>query len=90
MKANHLGVQVRLLGAALLVLAASLPVRADYQSTVLSQGPIGYWRLNETTATTANTLATNRVPGAQARMEFTTIRPHASWQDRSRAVCGGF
>ncbi len=49
MKTNHLGVQARLLAAAGLVLAASLPALADYQSTVLSQGPIGYWRLNETT-----------------------------------------
>jgi hypothetical protein len=35
-------------GAVLLAAAAVLPVRADYQSTVLSQGPVGYWRLNET------------------------------------------
>ena len=37
------------LAAALIILAAILPARADYQSTVLSQGPVGYWRLNETT-----------------------------------------
>jgi hypothetical protein len=29
---------------------ASFSARADYQSTVLSQNPVGYWRLNETTA----------------------------------------
>lgn len=39
----------RLAGAVLLAAAAALPARADYQSTVLSQGPVGYWRLNETT-----------------------------------------
>ena len=33
---------------------------ADYQSTVLSQGPVGFWRLNETTPPSAVTvLATN-------------------------------
>jgi len=33
------------------ILAATLAAsaRADYQSTVLAQGPVGYWRLNETT-----------------------------------------
>jgi hypothetical protein len=30
-------------------LCGILPARADYQSTVLSQSPQGYWRLNETT-----------------------------------------
>ena len=39
----------RMAGTALLAAAAVLPVRADYQSTVLSQGPVGYWRLNEST-----------------------------------------
>ncbi len=37
------------LGSALLVtLSAGLPAHADYQSTVLSQNPAGFWRLNET------------------------------------------
>jgi len=35
----------------MLLLAA--PTRADYQSTVLAQGPFTYWRLNETTPTTS-------------------------------------
>ena len=34
----------------LLAFSASLSARADYQSTVLSQAPVGYWRLNETIA----------------------------------------
>jgi hypothetical protein len=38
-----------LLSATLLAGIAS-SARADYQSTVLSQNPAGYWRLNETTA----------------------------------------
>src|SRR5712671_1900986 len=38
----------RLAAAALLALCSVLPARADYSSTVLSQGPVGYWRLNET------------------------------------------
>ena len=31
------------------MLAITLPAIADYPSTVISQGPVGYWRLNETT-----------------------------------------
>ena len=40
---------LRIAGALLLAAAAALPARADYPSTVLSQSPVGYWRLNETT-----------------------------------------
>jgi hypothetical protein len=38
-------------GAIALALFAASPARAqyDYPSTVLAQGPVGYWRLNETT-----------------------------------------
>jgi hypothetical protein len=36
-------------GASLLAFAGALPAFADYQSTVLSQNPSAYWRLNETT-----------------------------------------
>src|SRR5262249_43584229 len=32
----------------LLLAVSSRPARADYSSTVLSQQPVGYWRLNET------------------------------------------
>jgi hypothetical protein len=39
-----------LLTATLLAGIASYSARADYQSTVLSQNPVAYWRLNETTA----------------------------------------
>src|SRR5437588_12589303 len=46
-------------GAALLALCAVLPARADYQSTVLSQGPVGYWRLGETVV--PSPLVTNAV-----------------------------
>ncbi len=45
--------------AALLALCACLPARADYSSTVLSQGPVGYWRLNETTPPPLPSIATN-------------------------------
>jgi hypothetical protein len=38
-----------LTGSLLVLLAVSPAARADYKSTVLSQGPVGYWRLNETT-----------------------------------------
>src|SRR5437660_11899704 len=33
--------------------------RADYQSAVLSQSPVGYWRLNDSVAAPPNVLATN-------------------------------
>src|ERR1051325_6002214 len=38
-----------LAGGALLVIWATPPAIADYPSTILSQQPAGYWRLNETT-----------------------------------------
>src|SRR3954471_21466177 len=51
---------VRFMAAALLALCSILPAWADYQSTVLSQGPSGYWRLNETTpVANLSTVATN-------------------------------
>jgi hypothetical protein len=37
-----------LAGAMLVMASATLASAADYPSTVLSQGPVGYWRLNET------------------------------------------
>jgi len=40
--------RVQIAGALLVALSATLSGRADYQSTVLSQGPVGYWRLNGT------------------------------------------
>src|SRR5215472_11109259 len=42
-------ISARISGALLLAAAAAMPARADYPSTVLSQNPVGYWRLNETT-----------------------------------------
>src|ERR1051326_3394372 len=39
-----------LAGSVLLAISITLRASADYSSTVLSQGPVGYWRLNETTA----------------------------------------
>ena len=48
------------LGCAVIAAAiAALPARADYPSTVLSQGPLGYWRLNETTQPQYHTNAAN-------------------------------
>src|SRR5207248_190871 len=48
MKPLDRSLRFRLAAAALLALCSALPTRADYSSTVLSQGPVGYWRLNET------------------------------------------
>src|SRR4051794_39041397 len=33
----------------LLIVGNTLSASADYPATVISQGPVGYWRLNETT-----------------------------------------
>ncbi len=46
---NHRLTPLRSAGSALLAVILTLSARADYQSTVISQGPVGYWRLNETT-----------------------------------------
>jgi hypothetical protein len=45
MKLLNRGIQIALAGATLLTASA---VMADYSSAVQSQGPVGYWRLNET------------------------------------------
>jgi hypothetical protein len=47
-----------LLACAALTLAQNV-ARADYQATVLSQGPVGYWRLNETNQPPPNALTAN-------------------------------
>jgi hypothetical protein len=49
MKLNNLHSCNCLAGAAFLALAATLPAGADnYQSAVVSQSPVGYWRLDDT------------------------------------------
>ncbi|MCI0624958.1 MAG: hypothetical protein L0387_25510, partial [Acidobacteria bacterium] len=49
MKSLALIIQLRRsIGIVMLAFCAGLAVRADYPDTVLSQGPVGYWRLNET------------------------------------------
>lgn len=55
---NHL-LRVSMMGAACLALGAGLTARADYQSTVVSQGPIGYYRLGETVQPPASVVAAN-------------------------------
>lgn len=45
MKSRSLGIRFALAGAALLTASFAW---ADYSSNILSQGPVGYWRLNET------------------------------------------
>jgi hypothetical protein len=50
---------IRLGSLMLLALPAALTANADYQSTVLSQAPVGYYRLNETVQPLANGGATN-------------------------------
>ena len=41
--------KLRSIGAVLLAWSVGLTVKAEYPLTILSQGPVGYWRLNETT-----------------------------------------
>src|SRR4029077_9694376 len=41
-------VKLGAIGTVILAWCAGLAVKADYTNTVLSQGPVGYWRLNET------------------------------------------
>ena len=51
MKSNIANPCNYLAGAVLLAFRAALPARADnYQTAVLSQNPVGYWRLDETAA----------------------------------------
>lgn len=59
MKTQCLKTRTLLAGAAFLALAASPLARADYQSTVVSQSPAGYWRLNETVQPQNSTVAAN-------------------------------
>lgn len=47
------------MGVALWALCAGLTARADYQSTVVGQGPVGYWRLDESIAPPTGTSAVN-------------------------------
>jgi len=47
------------MAAALLAVSSVLPALADYPSTVLSQAPVGYWRLNETIQPSNLTTTTN-------------------------------
>lgn len=47
------------LALALLACSAALTARGDYPSTVISQNPVGYWRLGETTSPPPTQLATN-------------------------------
>src|SRR5215469_5581594 len=49
MKLNFSVLRVFLVTCAALVLLRAVSAHADYQTTVLNQGPVGYWRLNETT-----------------------------------------
>jgi hypothetical protein len=46
------------LAVALFLAAAVSPALADYSSTVLSQGPVGYWRMSETAQPVPNPLTT--------------------------------
>jgi len=59
MKLKYRNIIPRLAGAALLAAAAVMSARADYPSTVLSHGPVGYWRFDETVASAPLDAVTN-------------------------------
>ncbi|HVV71064.1 MAG TPA: LamG domain-containing protein, partial [Verrucomicrobiae bacterium] len=46
---NHRLARAHAAGLALAIAGLAGPAYADYQSTVLSQGPVGFWNLDETT-----------------------------------------
>lgn len=50
MKNNRLMIRTGLAGAALLTLVAAAAQGAEYPTSVLAEGPVAYWRFNETTA----------------------------------------
>ncbi len=62
-----------LAGAALLALTPQLSARADYPGTVLSQGPVGYWRLNETTQPQPNAAANLGSLGSSANGTYNSL-----------------
>ena len=81
----HSGLRVPLGGAIALALFAALQTRAqyDYPSTVLSQNPAGYWRLNETTQPAVVTNTANKGSlGASANGAYNN--------DPTRALPGPF
>jgi len=49
----------RFAGAVLLTVAAIMPARADYPSTVQALGPVGYWRFDDTAASPPLNIITN-------------------------------
>ncbi|MCL4789693.1 MAG: immunoglobulin domain-containing protein [Verrucomicrobia bacterium] len=57
MKTQSWKTRTLLAGAVFVALAVSPSARADYESTLVSQAPVGYWRLNET-------LQPQNIPGA--------------------------
>jgi hypothetical protein len=61
----------------MLAAAAALPALADYHSTVVSQGPVGYWRLNETIQPPAiNTAANQGSLGSSADGTYNNLPAH--------------
>ncbi len=73
MKLTHKNL-VRIGGTLLLAVSAALTAKADYQSTVLSQNPSGYYRLNETVPPQPNGGATNSGSlGASANGTFVSL-----------------
>lgn len=69
------------------VLASVLVARADYPTTVLSQNPVGYWRLNETTPVVAlSTIATNL--GSLGAAQHAAYQGDLSGRGSSGALAG--
>jgi len=56
---KHVGRFLPALAALVALGSGAICAHADYASTVLANGPIGYWRLNETTTAAAWDVAKN-------------------------------
>jgi len=63
----------RLGSALLMALSAGLTARADYQSTVVSQNPAGYYRLNETVQPSTSSATNSGSLGAAANGTYVSL-----------------
>jgi len=66
---------LRLAGTLLLALSAGLAARADYQSTILSQSPAAYYRLNETQQPLAFTITNLGSLGTSVASTYVSFPP---------------
>lgn len=79
MNTNPFPGRILRISALLLALGCAFAARADYQSTVLANSPVGYWRLNETASVPTNDIAVNSGSlGAIANGDYLSGATHGS------------